>query len=180
MNNSQKPLARKDNLVLQEMPEELLVYDLDTNKAHCLNQSAAFVWKSCNGDNNITDITKLFTQKENKQVDENIIWLAIDQLNEKGLFQNEVFISNGGETRRSVIKKIGMAAVIALPVVASLTAPTSVLAATSCLCTTNANCTGQAGCPATCNTGMGVCQQGPIVTPKSEPIPPKTKTKSSW
>ena len=49
MNNSQVPVARKQGLVVQEMPDEVLIYDLDTNKAHCLNQTAAFVWKSCDG-----------------------------------------------------------------------------------------------------------------------------------
>ncbi len=53
MKHSQVPIARKEGLVIQEMPEEVLVYDLDTNKAHCLNQTAAFVWKSCDGKNSI-------------------------------------------------------------------------------------------------------------------------------
>lgn len=44
MNNSQqRPLARSEGLVIQEMPDEVLVYDLETNKAHCLNETAAFV-----------------------------------------------------------------------------------------------------------------------------------------
>ena len=43
------PTARKSGLVVQEMPDELLVYDTENNKAHCLNTTAAFVWKSCDG-----------------------------------------------------------------------------------------------------------------------------------
>ena len=57
MNHSQVPVARKENLVIQEMPEEVLVYDMDTNKAHCLNRTAAFVWKSCDGKNSVAPIT---------------------------------------------------------------------------------------------------------------------------
>ncbi len=60
MNSSQVPVARKEGLVIQEMPDEVLVYDLDTNKAHCLNQTAAFVCKSCNGRNSVADINKFF------------------------------------------------------------------------------------------------------------------------
>ncbi len=55
MKSSQVPIARKEGLVIQEMPEEVLVYDLDTNKAHCLNQTAAFVWKSCDGRNSVAE-----------------------------------------------------------------------------------------------------------------------------
>jgi hypothetical protein len=32
-----KPLARKEGLVIQELPDEVLVYDLDRDRAHCLN-----------------------------------------------------------------------------------------------------------------------------------------------
>ena len=43
------PRARKEGLVVQDMPDELLVYDVDRHKAHCLNQTAALVWKRCDG-----------------------------------------------------------------------------------------------------------------------------------
>ena len=60
MNNPNNPIARQNGLVVQEMPDEVLVYDLDTNKAHCLNGSAALVWKSCDGNNTVADIVKQF------------------------------------------------------------------------------------------------------------------------
>ena len=59
-NDPQNPMARQNGLVVQEMPDEVLVYDLDTNKAHCLNQSAALVWKSCDGNNSVGDIVRQF------------------------------------------------------------------------------------------------------------------------
>ena len=42
MKNPLNPIARSNGLVVQEMPDEVLVYDLDSNKAHCLNETAAF------------------------------------------------------------------------------------------------------------------------------------------
>ena len=54
------PKARQHGLVIQEMPDEVLVYDLDTNKAHCLNRSAALVWRSCDGNNTVADIVREF------------------------------------------------------------------------------------------------------------------------
>ena len=48
-------MARQNGLVVQEMPGEVLVYDLDSNKAHCLNESAATVWRSCDGNNSVAD-----------------------------------------------------------------------------------------------------------------------------
>lgn len=152
MNNSQVPVARKEGLVIQEMPEEVLVYDLDTNKAHCLNQTAAFVWKSCDGKNSVADISKLAATESGSAVPEDLVWLAIDQLSEKNLLENNLKANFSGSTRREVIKKIGLAAVIAIPMVASLTAPTSVMASNSCLCSdgNNSTCQAQTGCPQTC------------------------------
>lgn len=157
MNNSQNPVARKQGLVVQEMPEEVLIYDLDTNKAHCLNNTAAFVWKSCDGKNTTKDIAQLFEVNSGTLVSEDLIWLAIDQLNEKNLLNKNVTAKFNLQNRREVIKKIGMASMIALPIVASLAAPTSVMAATSCNCPSGAgDCTGQVGCPGT-NCPAGAC-----------------------
>src|SRR6187397_2685832 len=109
MKNSNNPVARQNGLVVQEMPDEVLVYDLDSNKAHCLNQSAALVWKSCDGTNTVGDIVKQFDGK----VTEDFVWLAIDQLNENGLLQNEVAPRFQGQSRRQVLKTIGLASMVA-------------------------------------------------------------------
>lgn len=164
MINSQIPEARKDGLVIQDMPDEILVYDLNTNKAHCLNQTAAFVWKACDGKNSIDDITRLLAQHSGDQINEDLIWLAIDQLKENDLLAAEISSKFQGESRRSIIKKIGFAAVVALPIVASLAAPTSVLAFVSCTnCTSTPQCMGAAGCPPTCTGGN--CVPTPLAPP---------------
>jgi hypothetical protein len=144
MNNlQQRPIARNEGLVIQEMPDEVLVFDMETNKAHCLNETAAFVWKACDGNNSVADITKLFGNKSGNPVDENLVWLAIDQLNENNLLAEEIKTNFNGQSRREVIKKIGLAAVIALPIVSSLVAPTAAFAVA---CTAGSlNCSSPAG-----------------------------------
>ena len=113
MKSSQIPVARKEGLVIQETTDEVLVYDLTSNKAHCLNQTAALVWKSCDGHNSITDITRLLATEAGGAVPEDLIWLAIDQLNEKELLEKEMVSSFAGRSRREVLKKIGLATVVA-------------------------------------------------------------------
>ena len=162
MINSQMPVARKNGLVVQEMPEEVLIYDLDTNKAHCLNNTAAFVWKSCNGNNSVADIAKMFESDTGNSVQEDFVWLAIEQLNDKNLLKGNLTPAFKGRSRRDVIKKIGFASMIALPIVASLAAPTSVLAANSCQCVNPGQCTPQTGCPSTANCNpSGRCAPNP-------------------
>jgi len=162
MDNSQCPVARKSGLVVQEMPDEVLVYDLNSNKAHCLNQTAATVWQACDGSQSISDIAAELGKGNN----EDLVWLAIDQLSENDLLEAKVASKFKGQTRRDVIKKIGLASIIAVPVIASLVAPQNALAAQSCNCVNNNQCiTGPNGngaggtiCQsATCNVTTGLC-----------------------
>ncbi len=52
------PQARKDRLVIEELPEETLIYDQERHKAHCLNQTAAFVWGRCDGRTSVDGLAK--------------------------------------------------------------------------------------------------------------------------
>ena len=63
MKSPQNPTARKEGLVIQELSDEILVYDLNSNKAHCLNLTAAFIWKACNGKNSINEIVSNFEKQ---------------------------------------------------------------------------------------------------------------------
>lgn len=168
MNNLQIPVARQEGLVIQEMSDEVLVYDLDTNKAHCLNQTAAKVWKNCDGKNSVTDISKIFGSQSGNPVDEDLIWLAIDQLNEKNLLTADITAKYAGENRREIIKKVGLAAIVALPLVTSLVAPKSVAAQSQCAnpaceCFLNMTpCTQPGGCA--CSAANGTINCPPICT----------------
>jgi hypothetical protein len=160
MKNPQFPVARKSGLVVQEVPDEVLVYDLEANKAHCLNRTAAMVWKSCDGNRSVSDIARSVGAESGVNVSDDLVWLALDQLNESNLLEREVRANFGGRSRREVIKTIGLSTMIAIPVIASLVAPQSAMASTSCNCTQDSECglTGPNGqCPSrTCN-GIGRC-----------------------
>jgi hypothetical protein len=161
MNNSEYPTARKNGLVVQEMPDEVLVYDLDSNKAHCLNQTAASVWKSCDGKTSVADIAEVLASNTGSRISEDLVWLAIDQLSENNLLEQQIRADFAGRSRREVIKKIGLASVIAIPVIASLVAPQSALAASSCRCNSQnpSECAPQvpAGCGALCGPNSFIC-----------------------
>lgn len=161
------PIARKNDLVVQETSDEVLVYDLETSKAHCLNGSAALIWKSCNGNNSIGDIVNKFETAGMGRVSEDFVWLAIDQLNESNLLERKITSRFNSHSRRQALKTIGMATVVALPVIASLVAPQNALGNVSCACQVPANCLTLTGCPSTqtCNTNF-LCAPQP-----NPPIP---------
>jgi hypothetical protein len=159
MQNPQFPTARKTGLVVQEMPDELLVYDTENNKAHCLNRTAAFVFKSCDGGKSAADIASLYSLESGNKMSEDMVWLAIDQLNENDLLEQQVKSLFAGQSRRDVIKKIGFASVVALPVIASLVAPKNAIAAASCACANPAACITQTTCASQTNCAPGgFCQ----------------------
>ncbi len=151
----QNPVARKNGLVIQETADEVLVYDLDANKAHCLNETSAFVWKSCTGGNSVADIVREFESTTGKTVNDDLVWLAIDQLGDNGLLEAGMTARFAGQSRREVIKKIGLASMVALPVVASLIAPSNALAVGSCACSNPGNCANSPnGCTSMSNCNM--------------------------
>ena len=64
------PAARKDELVIQEVEGETLVYDLKSHKAHCLNRTAALVWKRCDGRTRVGQITEFLQSALDAPVDD--------------------------------------------------------------------------------------------------------------
>lgn len=153
MNNSKNPVARQSGLVVQEMPDEVLVYDMQTNKAHCLNRSAATVWKSCDGTKSVADIVREFDGK----VTEDFVWLAIDQLNENNLLEAGITPRFAGQSRRQVLKTIGLASMVAIPLISSLVAPQNALANLSCSCTSATQCANRPCQSTTVCNDLGLC-----------------------
>lgn len=126
-----KPLGRKEDIVVQELNGEVLIYNLKDNKAFCLNETSALVWQLCDGNKSVSEISQAVGGKLNAPVSEDLVWLALDQLkNEKLLANSEEIVPDfNGVSRREVIKKIGLTSVVALPFVSSLVAPKAAQAA---------------------------------------------------
>lgn len=163
MKLSLNPVARKNDLVIQELQDEVLVFDIQTNKAHCLNQTASSVWKYCDGSNSVTEIKKLLESQTGSAVSEDLVWFAIDQLGEKELLEAKFENKFAGLNRRQVLKKVGLAAVVALPIVASITAPTAAFAV-ACSGTVT-SCVGcNDGTPCTIGGNPGMCLGGACTT----------------
>lgn len=141
------PKSRTDEIVVQELNGEILVYDLRDNRALCLNETSSAVWRACDGSNSVADIAA-------RVGNEDIVWLALSELKKEKLIDSIPVTPSQleGMSRRDVIKKIGVGSMIALPLIAGLVAPTAAHAASTCVVGTGTcTCTGP-------NTGSGtVC-----------------------
>lgn len=157
------PAARRAELVIQEVESETLIYDLESHKAHCLNHTAALVWKHCDGKHTAGQVARKVEAELGEKVSTEVIWLAVDQLEKRGLLEEPVGIGYGaaGMSRRELTRRLGIAAaLVALPLITSINAPAAIQAVSGC---------GRGGAPCgganppccagfNCNVGLGVCQ----------------------
>ena len=152
------PQARRSRLVVQELANEVLVYDLERDQAHCLNQTAAMVWKHCDGASDAAAIATRLGSELATPVDERIVWYALKQLGRDKLLEESIVLpaAMAGMSRRQMVRTLGLAAVVAVPIITSIVAPTPAQAV-SCFgsgvaCTSSAQC-----CSGLCNSGPGTC-----------------------
>lgn len=156
------PTSRQARLVIQELPDEVLIYDLDRDEAHCLNAAAAFVWKQCDGRSTVAEALARFEEEFGVDVDEAMILLALDQLEEFDLLQERVKrpARMNRVSRRALIRSMGLAAAVAIPLITSIGIPT-VQAFASCApngasCRGNGNCCSK-NCVITAGHDSGTC-----------------------
>lgn len=122
-----KPMARKQDLIVQEVEDEVLVYDEMTAQAHCLNLDAARVWRACDGQKTEDALASELG------LDAEIVALALNELDSKNLLMGEVMSDGAGATRREFglkAAKIG-GAVAAGPMIYSIVAPTALATVTT-------------------------------------------------
>ncbi len=125
------PRARKDGLVIKDLHGETLVYDLERDEAHCLNQTAALVWKRCDGKTTVAKMASLLQEQLDTSVNADVVWLAIKQLQRFHLIEDDENVSAVAPSvsRRNLVLKYAPAALV-LPVIMSISAPAAAAAAT--------------------------------------------------
>lgn len=141
------PIARTENLLVQNLDKEILIYDLLTNKAYCLNETSAIIYQACGSKTSFDALKRKY-----KFTDE-IIFLALDELKENNLIAGNQYLVSPftGMNRREIIRKVGLASMVALPVISSLIAPVAANAASGGSRGNNQSCTSDSQC------ASGVC-----------------------
>ncbi len=148
------PRARKSGLIVKEVDGEILIYDRERNKAHCLNPTAAKIWKHCDGETTLSDACEALARDLNTPVETSLVEYAVEQFSADHLLEADSAMPAfmiPGLNRRQMVRTLGLGALIAVPLVTSILAPTPAQAATCTpsggACTTSATC-----CSGLCNT----------------------------
>jgi len=127
-------LKRDEGLVIVELPEETLVYDRQHTQAHCLNRTAAAVWRACDGRTGTDEIAAQAARTLDAHVSLEMVDGALDRLDRAHLLaagsslRAEDQSSRAKLTRRAIVAGV---AVALAPVVISMLAPKPAAAATS-------------------------------------------------
>src|SRR5256885_8352300 len=85
--NEQPPLRRRSGLVVEDFFGELLVYDLERHTAHCLNETAALIWRSCDGRRTVAELAAMLSRKSGQSAGEDMVLLALVQLDKFHLLE---------------------------------------------------------------------------------------------
>ena len=168
------PRARQDELVVEELQDETLVYDLKSHNASCLNRTAALVWRRCDGRATVADVAALLQKELEIPADESVVWMALDRLGRAHLLSEPVALpaDRTQYSRREVLRTLRRVAGISLllPMIDSIVAP---LAAAQVSCVTLAQCqsfpkTACGGLPICGTSGTQCCKkQGQSCTQKN-------------
>ena len=128
-----KPKVRGSGLLVQELGDELLVYDLERNVAHCLNGIAAAVWAHCDGERTVAEIGPLLNTDLAPEEVETLVLYALDQFAERGLLEERTEAepertATAMMTRRQMVVRVGLAVGLAIPLVESIVSPPAAMA----------------------------------------------------
>ncbi len=150
--------GRQKDLVVEELPDETLVYDLERDKAHCVNPTAALVWSRCDGNTSVADMAALLEQELDLPIDESLVWMAVDRLGKAHLLEDPVGlpVEAARYSRREMMRTLGRVAglTLLLPAVSSIVAP---LAAMQASCIPRSTCR-RVLVPPNC-TGLPICDK---------------------
>src|SRR5204863_439808 len=127
--HSLHPRARQNDILVEHVGDETIVYDGERQEAHSLNRSASIVWQHSNGERSVAELATVLGTELGIEPNESLVEYAVDELARANLL--EPGANSAGVTRRDAVRRLSFAGAVAvgLPVVLSIVAPTPAMAA---------------------------------------------------
>lgn len=79
------PRARTNDLEIQDLEGETLIYDRKRHQAHCMNRLAALVWLHCNGRTTHAEMARILHRDLGVPEDMHLVEAALEDLHEAGM-----------------------------------------------------------------------------------------------
>lgn len=121
------PVPRTVDIIVQDINDEVLIYDLSVQKAYSLNETTAVVWRNLDGKNSLDDLAS------KSGLPREMVLFAVDELQKQNLLDGkiETGLPKDKLSRRKALLAMGASA-IALPVITTMVAPLAVQAQSRC------------------------------------------------
>jgi hypothetical protein len=124
MNYQEMPRNMRQDICIEQIGSETLLYDERRHKAFCLNAMSAAVWQKCDGAHTIEQIAAAITLELAMPVSEELVQFTLGELRRDGLIEAATIPTVMPEiSRRDMMQKLGFRAALLLPVVAMVVAP---------------------------------------------------------
>jgi len=104
-----KPLARKNGIFAENLPEEVVLYDKTHDKVHSLNKTAAAVWENSDGSKTVEELMRVVEAKSGAPADRDLVLQALEELEDAGLMEAGVVREAGLHSRREAVGKMVLA-----------------------------------------------------------------------
>jgi len=151
---------QRESLLVRDLGDEILVYDLESHRASCLNPGAAEVFRACDGRRTLDEIAAVCARGLGRPVGAPYVALALERLARAGLVDARLPVASAG--RREALRRLAATAAVALPAISSVLAPEPAQAQTclpnGSMCVRSAQCC--SGCCMDnfmCTGGMNSC-----------------------
>ena len=122
------PLARRSDIIAENLPEEVILYDKTNNQVHCLTKTAAAIWESCDGTRTVDDLQQILEAKLGGPSDRKVVLLALEELEKADLMESSssgMVLEVESASRREAVGKLVLAG---SALVATILAPTPMAA----------------------------------------------------
>lgn len=158
------PVARSRGLIVEELPEELVVYDEERHRVHCLGPVAAWIWRACDGRTPALRLAQRASARFDQDIDAGLVSVVMHRLMRSRLLEGLLPATPEApaRSRRELLKRAAQLGA-ALSIV-SLTAPTPAQAATCRAigqpCTSSAQCCINNSGRRCCRVSTHLCANG--------------------
>ena len=130
------PISRKKSLLVQEIGSEIVILDKESNRVHHLNPTAAFIWRNCDGNHSLGELSESLQREFGvEESGDQIIRAALEKLQHLQLLDphsgskespNHDSKMDSVKTQKFTRREMGIRLAVAatLPLIISIAVPT--------------------------------------------------------
>lgn len=128
------PRRIREQLSIQQIGTETLIYDERRHLAFCLNQCSSVIWRLADGEHSIAQISRAASLQLKTAVSEELVLFALNELRNDALLEPAPTPELVQPiSRRAMLQRLGAGGALLLPTISAIVAPTAAQAYSGCV-----------------------------------------------